>query len=141
MSSDQALGKGRTAIFRSPESEVKPAKVEVQSAQSDVRPAEDDVTSVQSEVQTPNLAAQSTESEVRTTKDAIDQNALIKAIDEAKNKSKVTIWNPEVSAVLRYMQLTTVRYSMSKEASILLEKAVKKAYPDIWRAVKENGLR
>ena len=140
MSSDQALGKGRTAIFRSPESEVKPAKIEVQSTQSDVRPAEDEGTSMQSEVQTSDLEVQSSELDARTTKDAIDQNALIKAIDEAKSKSKVTIWNPEVSAVLRYMQLTTVRYSMSKEASILLEKAVKKTYPDVWRAVKEDGL-
>ena len=141
MSSDQALGKGRTAIFRSPELEAKPAKVEVQNTQSDVRPAEDDVLSAQSEVQTSGPAVQSTESEVRTTKGAIDQNALLKAIDEAKSKSKVTIWNPEVSAVLRYMQLTTVRYSMSKEASILLEKAVKKAYPDVWRAMKEGEPR
>jgi hypothetical protein len=138
--SNEVLGKGRTSIFRSPETEEKPAKAEVRSTESEVCSAESEVQSSKLEFQHTDTIVQTSDSDARIAPTRIDPQILQQALNEADAKSKITIWNPEVSAVLRYMQLTTVRYSMSKEASILLEKAVKKAYPDVWRAVKECGL-
>jgi hypothetical protein len=99
-----------------------------------------EVQSSKLELQHMDTIVQTSEANAKIAQTRIDPQILQQALDEADAKSKITIWNPEVSAVLRYMQLTTVRYSMSKEASTLLEKAVKKAYPDVWRAVKEGGL-
>ena len=138
--SSEVLGKGRTAIFRSPETEAKPAMEEVRSTESEVRSAQAEVQSSKLELSHTEAVVQTSESDARIAPARIDPQILQQALNEADAKSKITIWNPEVSAVLRYMQLTTVRYSMSKEASVLLEKAVKKAYPDVWRAVKEDGL-
>jgi hypothetical protein len=138
--SNEVLGKGRTAIFRSPETEAEPAKTEVRSAELDVSSAQAEVQRYKSDPKNTDAVVQTQGSDVRIAPARIDPQILQQALNEADAKSKITIWNPEVSAVLRYMQLTTVRYSMSKEASILLEKAVKKAYPDVWRAVKESGL-
>ena len=137
MSSD-VLGKGRTAIFRSQETEEKPTEAEVRSTELEVRSVQDEVQNSKLEIQRTKTEVQTSETDVKITPNKIDPQILQQALNEADAKSKITIWNPEVSAVLRYMQLTTVRYSMSKEASVLLEKAVKKAYPDVWRAVKEN---
>jgi hypothetical protein len=117
MSNEGALGKGRTAIFRQP--------------------------SAQAEVPSADIAVQITESEPRASETElgssnIDLPTLQKALEEADAKSKITIWQPDVSAVLRYMQLMTVRYSMSKDAARLLAKAVESEYPEAWEAVKRN---
>ena len=138
MSSD-VLGKGRTAIFRSQETEEKPTEAEVRSTELEVRSVQDEVQNSKLEIQHTKKDVQTSETDVKITPNRINPQILQQALNEADAKSKITIWNPEVSAVLRYMQLTTVRYSMSKEASVLLEKAVKKAYPDVWRAVKESS--
>lgn len=37
------------------------------------------------------------------------------------------------AAVLRYLKKTKPGFSISKEASTLIEKAIKDKYPDIWR--------
>ena len=105
-----SLGKGRTAIFRTPDVDVRPATSEGGTSKADGR----------------------------TSRTEIDSIMLQKAMEEAEAKSKITFWNPTVSAVMRYLQLTTVRYSMSKNASTLLEKAVKRAYPEIYKAVREQ---
>jgi len=117
MSNEGALGKGRTAIFRQPGAE--------------------------SESPSPDIAVHTPESELRATESElgssnIDLQMLQKAIDEAEAKSKITIWHPKVSAVLRYLQLTTVRYSMSKDAAKLLEESVIKAYPELWEMVNKS---
>lgn len=67
-----------------------------------------------------------------------DLSLLEDAMKEAEAKPKITIWNKDVSAVMRYMQMTTPRYSISSEASDLMAKAVKKAYPDVWKAIEEK---
>ena len=85
MSEDKALGKGRTAIFRTPNVDVRPAPSE----------------------------GRTSEVEIGTSRTGIDSSMLQKAIEEAEAKSKITFWNPTVSAVMRYLQLTTVRFCMS----------------------------
>lgn len=65
----------------------------------------------------------------------LNLSVLSRSISESKTKPKLTIYSPEVTAVLRYIHLTTPAYSMSGDAARLLEKAVKKEYPDIWKAV------
>jgi hypothetical protein len=43
-----------------------------------------------------------------------------------------TLWSSRSSAVLRYLRKTEPEFSISKEASILIDEAVSKKYPEIW---------
>ena len=67
----------------------------------------------------------------------IDESILVQALAEAKESPKITVFSPKVAAVLRYKQLTTIRYSFSTEARERLEQTVKDAYPDLWEAVEK----
>ena len=54
----------------------------------------------------------------------------VKAIVE-KNP-RITLWSSRSSAVFRYLRKTEPEFSISKEASLLIEEAVAKKYPEIW---------
>jgi hypothetical protein len=103
----EALGKGRAAIFEG---------LNQPQATIDQLP----VTSYQSPVAS-----------------KIDESILDQAIAEAKGSPKITVFSPKVAAVLRYKQLTTIRYSFSTEARERLEQTVKDAYPELYEAVEK----
>ena len=56
--------------------------------------------------------------------------AEVKAIVD-KNP-RITLWSSRSSAVFRYLRKTEPEFSISKEASLLIEEAVAKKYPEIW---------
>ncbi len=68
----------------------------------------------------------------------IDKRILEKAIEEGKRNPRVVVWSPKSSIVLRILKKTIPEFSISKEASELLEEAIKKKYPEIWKLVEEN---
>ena len=45
---------------------------------------------------------------------------------------RITLWSSRSAAVLRYLRKTEPEFSISKEASTLIDEAVSKKYPDIW---------
>ena len=45
---------------------------------------------------------------------------------------RITLWSSRSSAVFRYLRKTEPEFSISKEASLLIEEAVAKKYPEIW---------
>lgn len=60
----------------------------------------------------------------------------IAAIDEVKEiiaeNPRITLWSAKSSAVFRYLRKTRPEFSISKEASELIDKAVSEKYPEIW---------
>ena len=68
----------------------------------------------------------------------IDEEVLEKAIAEGAVRPKVTIWSPLATTMLRYIQMTTIRYSMSNDSRDLLEKALIEKYPEIYEAVRRR---
>ena len=62
---------------------------------------------------------------------------LNQAIKQGSENPRISSWNPFVMAVLRYRNLTTPAYSMSKEISELLEIAVKERYPELSEQVEK----
>jgi len=62
---------------------------------------------------------------------------LKRSIEEARKNPKISIWNPKVAAVLKVLKKTTPEFAMSREASKLLEEAIKSRYPELWKAVEE----
>ena len=50
---------------------------------------------------------------------------------------RITLWSSRSAAVLRYLRKTEPEFSISKEASTLIDEAVSKKYPDIWELFKQ----
>ncbi|MCK9151169.1 AAA family ATPase [Methanobacterium alcaliphilum] len=49
-----------------------------------------------------------------------------------KNNPRITLWSAQSAAVLRYLKKTQPEFSISNEASKLIDEAVKEKYPEIW---------
>lgn len=73
----------------------------------------------------------SRESGVTSQESGIDASVLAKAIKQGHENPRISSWNPMVMSVLRYRNLTTPAYSMSKEISELLENAIREKYPEL----------
>ena len=59
--------------------------------------------------------------------------AHVDDVKEIVNKNpRITLWSSRSSAVLRYLRKTEPEFSISKEASSLIEEAISKKYPEIW---------
>ena len=68
----------------------------------------------------------------------INEEILEQAIAEALKSPRISTWSPLVMSALRYLQLTTVRFSMSKEVSETLEAAFKDKYPDLFERIEKE---
>ena len=125
----EAIGKGRAAIFEG----LLPAT----SSKLTVAGDQPQVTGNQLPATSKKLPVASNQLPATSHQHKIDKDVLAQALSEARRSPKITVFSPMVSAVLRYKQLTTVRYSFSTEAGERLEKAVKDAYPEIWDEVEK----
>jgi hypothetical protein len=167
----EALGKGVGALF-SQETEVKPpepsvitTESEVISKKSEVNPPEPSVTTNESEViskksevitsaeknknlkqrpgsRGPKRKQRSPATKTKQKIEAIDQEILEQAITEGLESPRLSTWSPLVMSTLRYLQLTTGRFSMSREVSETLEAAFREKYPKLFERIeKEIGER
>ncbi|USS40061.1 hypothetical protein NF865_06875 [Thermococcus aggregans] len=71
-------------------------------------------------------------------KGEINKEALEISLQEALKNPRITLWSPEATAVLRYLRKTIPEFSISNEASKLLEKAIKEKYPELWNIVEKR---
>lgn len=59
--------------------------------------------------------------------------AHVEEVKEIVDKNpRITLWSARSSAVFRYLRKTEPEFSISKEASTLIDEAVSKKYPEIW---------
>jgi hypothetical protein len=63
-----------------------------------------------------------------------DEKIWAQALEETNTRKGrlITIYHPRMAVVLRYLDLTTPRFSLSDEAGRLLENAMKKKVPGLW---------
>jgi len=69
---------------------------------------------------------------------SLDSTALEEAIKEANKKPKLGVYSPLAAAMLRYKAITTPRYSMGSELRIVIEQALKEAYPQLYDEVQKR---
>ena len=69
---------------------------------------------------------------------SLDTIALEEAIKEASKKPKLGVYSPLAAAMLRYKAITTPRYSMGSELRIVIEQALKEAYPQLYEEVQKR---
>jgi hypothetical protein len=73
------------------------------------------------------------EEDVQTSQEIQIQEEHLEEVKKIVNKNpRITLWSSRSSAVLRYLRKTEPEFSISKEASILIDEAVSKKYPEIW---------
>ncbi|MEE0024984.1 AAA family ATPase [Methanobrevibacter sp.] len=60
------------------------------------------------------------------------QENVAEVLDIVDKNPRITLWSSRSAAVFRYLRKTEPEFSISREASILIDEAVSKKYPDIW---------
>jgi|UPI0004AF88C1 hypothetical protein len=77
-------------------------------------------------------------SNIESRVNSLDDRALNEAIEEAIKKPKLGVYSPVVAAILRYKAITTPRYSMGQEIKVIVEQALKGAYPELYEEVQKR---
>lgn len=67
----------------------------------------------------------------------LTSDVIMKAVEDGKKNPRVVVWSPRSSIVLRVLKKSIPEFSISKEASLLLEEAIKRKYPEIWEKVEK----
>ncbi|WP_407432199.1 AAA family ATPase [Methanobrevibacter sp.] len=57
---------------------------------------------------------------------------VAEVLDIVDKNPRITLWSSRSAAVFRYLRKTEPEFSISREASILIDEAVSKKYPEIW---------
>jgi hypothetical protein len=73
-------------------------------------------------------------------KPKIDQTLVENVILEVRKNPRISLWSAKSAAVLRLLKKTKPEFSISKEASSLIEEAVKEKYPDLWDEFKDREI-
>ena len=135
-------------IFEQIEAEMESQKEEVQKEASQeeesVEEEEEEIEEVVSqnedtEISEVNKTSEDNNSDIRseesvqTSPEVKIQEEHIAEVKQIVDKNpRITLWSSRSSAVFRYLRKTEPEFSISKEASILIEEAVSKKYPEIW---------
>ena len=100
---------------------------EVQNEQEEEENNEDDEPSEDLSGDSSGEEALQTSQEIQIQKEHVEE--VKKIVDK---NPRITLWSSRSSAVFRYLRKTEPEFSISKEASVLIEEAVSKKYPEIW---------
>ena len=87
---------------------------------------EEDVTP---EEETDDVAPEEIETSPKIQADPAHIDEVTQIVDK---NPRITLWSSRSAAVLRYLRKTEPEFSISKEASTLIDEAVSKKYPEIW---------
>jgi hypothetical protein len=86
----------------------------------------------------------STQSEIKSTdmsnKTSVDDRLVENVILEVRKNPRISLWSAKSAAVLRLLKKTKPEFSISKEASALIEEAVKDKYPDLWEEFEDREI-
>ena len=90
-----------------------------------------------------NIKKNSTQSTIESenkNKSAFDETLIENVILEVHKNPRISLWSAKSAAVLRLLKKTKPEFSISKEASALIEEAVKDKYPDIWEVFEDRKI-
>ena len=70
--------------------------------------------------------------------DVVHQKIIDAILEDVKKNPRVSFWSARTAAVLRFLRKTEPEFSISSEASLLMEEAVKEKYPEIWEMFEDH---
>jgi hypothetical protein len=121
---ESALGRGLDALIR----KEKPKKPDEISEKSTTKKKP-----TKKAVQKPKKATAAPKPQKDPTKIIIDGVVL-----EVRKNPRISLWSAKSAAVLRFLKNTKPAFSISKEASALIEEAVQEKYPEIWEMFEDE---
>lgn len=122
-----SMGKGLNAILKGPD-KLKPAET------SEV--TTDEVTT--EVVPTEAVATNDETAEATTGAVTISQDAIAKAVSDAKRSPRISTWSPVAVGTLKSLWMTKPQFSMSDEIRTLVEEGLAKKYPELVELVKKE---
>jgi len=122
---ESALGRGLDALIRKEKSEKQD------------KPTKTAPTGKKATKKTPAKKPKKTQ---KTTKTSANPNNPIidNVVLEVRKNPRISLWSARSAAVLRFLKNTKPAFSISKEASSLIEAAVQEKYPEIWEMFDEE---
>lgn len=141
---ESALGKGLDALIRRDYLDEEPEKLKEETAEKvekeasvtkNVDTGADETLNAQEE----SIAAENPESSIIQGLD-VDERIVESVLLEVYKNPRISLWSARSAAVLRFLKKTKPEFSISNEASLLIEAAVKDRHPDIWKIFEDKGL-
>ncbi|MBO7719906.1 MAG: hypothetical protein J6S29_07135 [Methanosphaera sp.] len=68
----------------------------------------------------------------------LSQEKIDEIKDEVADNPRISLWSVKSASTLRYLKKTVPEFSISNEASTLLEDAISRKYPEIWELFNEE---
>jgi hypothetical protein len=128
---ESALGRGLDALIRKekPKNDERQEKVE-KTVSVDQKTTGKASSRISSKVKGPS----------KTRKQKEDPNKIIidGVVLEVRKNPRISLWSAKSAAVLRFLKNTKPAFSISKEASALIEEAVQQKYPEIWEMFEKE---
>jgi len=118
------LGKGVDALFSIEDAD---SEIEDKSSKSDVRSSDVGVKSSKSDVRSSGTEGIS-----------YNQEVMEIAIRDADKNPRITLWSPVSAAMLKYLRKTIPEFSISEEASDLLDEAIITKYPELYKILERT---
>lgn len=130
---ENALGKGLDALIRKDYLDKEGVKSR-ESKEENGRDPDSINASMEDTLETP--------ADVDTSNQAlsVDEKIIDAVLMEVHKNPRISLWSAKSAAVLRFLKKTKPEFSISNEASLLIEEAVKDRHPDIWKIFEEKGL-
>ena len=75
--------------------------------------------------------------DVFVTKSEINKEIIPEIIQTVTKNPRITLWSIQSASVLRYLRKTRPEFSITKEASLLIDEAIREKYPEIWKFFEE----
>jgi hypothetical protein len=129
---ESALGRGLDALIRKekPKNEDKPKKEESSEKIAPVKKKTPEKAVVRSSSKT--KSPQKTKKQPRKAKEDPNKVIIDGVVLDVRKNPRISLWSARSAAVLRFLKNTKPAFSISKEASALIEEAVQQKYPEIW---------
>lgn len=84
------------------------------------------------------VISEKSEEDLTLNKLDLNEEIVKEILAEIKKNPRISLWSAKSAAVLRYLRKTEPEFSISSEASLLIEQAVKEKYPEIWELFEEH---
>ena len=67
-----------------------------------------------------------------------EEKLIDEVIETVEKNPRITLWSARSAAVLRYLRKTEPEFSISSEASDLIDAAIAEKYPEIWTLINKS---
>lgn len=105
---ESALGKGLDALIKKPEKKSKKSTTKT------------------------NKSNNKKEVKNQSNSFSLSQEKIDEIKDDVSSNPRISLWSIKSAAALKYLKKTIPEFSISNEASVLLEDAISNKYPEIW---------